>query len=43
MYGEWFFCIWYKVLVPTYQNVLPMLNITSMEELEFILDCNVAM
>ena len=28
MYDEWFFWIWYEVLVPTYQNVLLMLYIT---------------
>ena len=28
MYGEWFFwtLTWYKVVVPTYQNVLPTLE-----------------
>ena len=41
MYGDWFFWTWYEVLVPTYQNVLPMLNITTIEELDFILDCNI--
>ena len=37
----------YNVLFPTYRNVLPMLNITTMAKLEFILDdnsqCNVSM
>ena len=43
---EWFFWTWYQcyeVLVLTYENVLPMLNITTLEELESILDCNVSM
>ena len=43
MYGEWFFWTWYEVVVPTHQNVLPMLNITTLEELDSILDCNIAM
>ena len=43
MYGEWFFWTWYEVVVPTYRNVLPMLNITTLEELDSILDCNISM
>ena len=43
MYCEWFFWTWYEVVVPTYQNVLPMLNITTLEELDSILDCNISM
>ena len=31
----------YGSSVPTFRNVLAMLNITTMEELEFTLDCNV--
>ena len=42
MYGERFLWTWYKMLVPTYQNVQPMLNINTTEELEFSLDCNVS-
>ena len=36
IYGEWFFWTWYKVLVSTMRNVLPILNITTVEELEII-------
>ena len=43
MYGEWYFWTWYEVVVPTYRNVLPRLNITTLEELDSILDCNIAM
>ena len=43
MYGEWFFWTWYEVVVPTYRNVLPMLNITTLEKLDCILDSNIAM
>ena len=42
-YGEWFFWNWYEVVVPTYRNVPPMLNITTLEELDSILDCNISM
>ena len=43
MYGDWFFWTWYQVLVPTYQNILPMLNATTMEELDLLMDCMVKM
>ena len=36
--GEWFYCTWYEVVVPIYQNVLPMLNISTLEELDSILE-----
>ena len=42
-YHSWFFWTWYEVVVPTYQNVLPMLHITTPEELDSILDCNISM
>ena len=41
-YGEWFFWTWYKVVVLTYRNVLPMVYITTLEELDSILDCNIS-
>ena len=43
MYGEWFVWTWYDVVVPNYRNVLPMRNITILEELDSILDCNISM
>ena len=46
MYGKCFFWTWYEVVVPTYENVLrllPMLYITTLEELDSILDCNISM
>ena len=43
LYGDWFFWTWYHVLVPTYQNVLSMLNATTLDELDFLLDCIIKM
>ena len=43
MHGERFIWTWYKVVVLSYRNVLPMLNITTLEELDSTLDCNISM